>query len=68
MSDQRRDVVFVTEGQHDSGLFVRAGELVRPHLRTHRHAVVMLDADWEGRPRGRLDHRGCQRTPRSGLG
>ncbi|MGH3586816.1 MAG: methylation-associated defense system protein MAD4 [Pseudonocardia sp.] len=46
---QNRDV-FVAAGQNDPGLYARADELVRPHLATHRRAVVMLDADWDGSP------------------
>lgn len=42
--------VFVAAGQNDPGLYQRADELLRPHCTTHRRAVVMLDADWEGSP------------------
>lgn len=42
--------VFVAAGQNDPGLYARADELLRPHCTTHRRAVVMLDADWDGSP------------------
>ena len=42
--------VFVAAGQNDSGLYTRADELLRPHCSTHRRAVVMLDAEWDGSP------------------
>lgn len=42
--------VFVAAGQNDPGLYARADELLRPHRTTHRRAVVMLDADWNGSP------------------
>lgn len=44
--------VFVAAGQNDPGLYARADELLRPHCTTHRRAVVMLDADWDGSPGG----------------
>ncbi|MFZ4616679.1 MAG: methylation-associated defense system protein MAD4 [Rectinemataceae bacterium] len=37
-------------GQNDPGLFLRAAELLSPRLGQYRHAVVMLDAEWEGAP------------------
>jgi len=40
----------VAAGQNDPGLYARTDELLRPHCTTHRRAVVMLDADWEGSP------------------
>lgn len=46
---QNQDV-FVASGQNDPGLYAQPEELVRPHLTTHRHAVIMVDADWQGSP------------------
>ena len=47
--DLMRDLV-VAAGDNDPGLFTRAHELLRPFLSTHRHAVVVLDAQWAGSP------------------
>jgi len=38
------------EPTRDSGVYGKAHELLRPYLRTHRRAVVILDADWNGSP------------------
>ena len=46
---QNQDV-FVASGQNDPGLYAQPEELVRPHLTTHRRAVIMVDADWQGSP------------------
>ena len=40
----------VAHGQNDSGLFTRANELLQPFAATHRHAVVIVDAQWDGAP------------------
>jgi hypothetical protein len=40
----------VATGDNDPGLYTRAHELIRPFLKTHRYAVVVLDAEWEGTP------------------
>ena len=42
--------LLVAHGLNDPGLFTRANELLQPFVRTHAHAVVMLDSDWEGSP------------------
>jgi hypothetical protein len=34
----------------DPGTFTTGEELLRPFQRTHRHAIIMLDADWDGSP------------------
>jgi hypothetical protein len=47
--DPDRDIV-VAAGDNDPGLYLRAHELLRPYQVTHRHAVVALDAEWEGSP------------------
>jgi hypothetical protein len=46
--------VFVAEGQNDSGLYKRAAELLRPHRRTHKRAIVLIDAEWGGTPGANL--------------
>ncbi len=35
---------------NDPGLYTRSHELLRPYYRTHQHAVVVLDSDWQGAP------------------
>lgn len=35
---------------HDPGLFSTGHELLRPFLRSHERAVVVLDAEWDGAP------------------
>lgn len=47
--DGRRDIK-VAAGQNDSGLFVRANELLRPLVADYRHAVVIVDEEWDGSP------------------
>jgi hypothetical protein len=47
--DSRRDIK-VAAGQHDPGLYVRANELLRPLAEDYRHAVVIVDEEWEGSP------------------
>lgn len=47
--DPRHDIV-VAAGDNDPGLYTRGHELLRPYQATHRHAVVVLDAEWEGSP------------------
>ena len=47
--DARQDLV-VAHGLADPGLYTRANELLQPYARTHAHAVVMLDVDWDGSP------------------
>ncbi|MEV5411512.1 hypothetical protein AB0K60_22075 [Thermopolyspora sp. NPDC052614] len=46
--DPREDV-FVAQTR-DPGVYGTAREFLRPFERTHRRAVVMLDADWVGTP------------------
>ncbi|TVQ95354.1 MAG: hypothetical protein EA398_17865 [Deltaproteobacteria bacterium] len=45
-----REDVHTAAGQCDPGLFVRAGELLRPFSARYRRMVVMVDAEWEGSP------------------
>ncbi len=47
--DPKQDLL-VAHGQHDPGLYTRANEFLQPYSKTHRHAVVMVDADWDGSP------------------
>jgi hypothetical protein len=47
--DWRQDLL-VAHGQNDPGLYTRANEFLQPYARTHRHAVVMVDAEWSGSP------------------
>lgn len=42
----------VAAGDNDPGLYTRGHELLRPYQASHRHAVVALDADWDGSPGG----------------
>lgn len=46
-----RDVfVAAGSGETDGGLYKSARELLRPHMRTHERAVVMLDCEFSGSP------------------
>lgn len=47
--DPREDLV-VAAGDNDPGLYTRGHELLRPYQRTHRHAIVAIDAAWDGTP------------------
>lgn len=47
--DPHQDIA-VASGDNDPGLYTRGHELLRPYQATHRHAVVVLDAEWEGSP------------------
>jgi hypothetical protein len=47
--DPRQDIA-VASGDNDPGLYTRGHELLRPYQATHRHAVVVLDAKWDGSP------------------
>lgn len=42
--------IAVAAGDNDPGLYTRGHELLRPYQVTHRHAVIVLDAEWEGSP------------------
>ena len=48
--DPTQDMI-VASGDKDPGLYTRAHEILRPFLRTHRFAVVVLDAWWTGAPK-----------------
>jgi hypothetical protein len=45
-----RQDIHVAAGDNDPGLYTRAHELLRPFIHTHRFAVIVLDAAWEGSP------------------
>ena len=47
--DPRLDIA-VASGDNDPGLYTRGHELLRPYQVSHRHAVVVLDAEWDGSP------------------
>lgn len=47
--DFRQDLL-VAHGQNDPGLYTRANEFLQPYASTHRHAVVIVDAEWSGSP------------------
>jgi len=47
--DARRDL-HVAHGQNDPGLYTRAKEFLQPYAASHRHAAVVMDAEWDGAP------------------
>jgi len=47
--DPYQDIA-VASADNDPGLYTRGHELLRPFLVSHRHAVVALDAEWDGSP------------------
>jgi hypothetical protein len=47
--DPERDVK-VAVGKNDPGLYLCAAELLSPWLGEYKHAIVMLDAEWDGAP------------------
>ena len=47
--DPRHDLI-VAHGQNDPGLYTRASEFLQPYADSHRHAVVIIDAEWDGSP------------------
>jgi phenylpyruvate tautomerase PptA (4-oxalocrotonate tautomerase family) len=42
--------LLVDEGGNDPGVYNRSHELLRPYLKSHQHALVALDCEWEGSP------------------
>ena len=42
--------LFANAGGNDPGLYVRAHQLVANYARSHKYAVIVLDAAWEGSP------------------
>jgi hypothetical protein len=47
--DAKQDL-FPAVGNNDPGLYSRAHELLGSYRQTHRHAVVVLDEEWNGSP------------------
>lgn len=47
--DSRSDIK-VAKGQNDPGVFARADALMRPFAEEYRHAVVIVDEEWDGSP------------------
>jgi hypothetical protein len=47
--DSRRDIR-VAAADADPGLYVRAHTLLQPFVSEYRHAVVIVDEEWEGSP------------------
>ncbi|MBU1195216.1 MAG: hypothetical protein KKE62_16060 [Proteobacteria bacterium] len=45
----KQDLV-VASGDNDPGLYTRGHELLKPYVATHNHAVIVLDAQWDGSP------------------
>lgn len=45
--DSREDIV---SGTNDPRTYSQAHELLRPHQRTHLHAVIVMDNEWSGSP------------------
>jgi hypothetical protein len=44
------DLEIRVDPTRDSGVHKNAHELLRPYQHSHRYAVVILDADWDGTP------------------
>lgn len=42
--------LLVDEGGNDPGVFTKGHELLRPYLRSHHRALVVLDCEWDGSP------------------
>lgn len=47
--DSRTDIR-VAKGQNDPGVYTRADALMRPFAGEYRHAIVIVDEEWEGSP------------------
>lgn len=47
--DSRTDIK-VAKGQNDPGMHSRGDELIRPFAGEYRHAVVIMDEEWDGSP------------------
>jgi hypothetical protein len=47
--DPRQDLR-IAHGQNDPGLYTRAKEFLQPYAKSHRHAAVVMDAEWDGSP------------------
>jgi hypothetical protein len=42
--------LIIDEGGNDPGVYTKGHELLRPYLRSHERALVILDCEWEGSP------------------
>jgi phenylpyruvate tautomerase PptA (4-oxalocrotonate tautomerase family) len=42
--------LIVDEGGNDPGVYTTGHELLRPYLRSHQRALVVLDCEWDGSP------------------
>jgi hypothetical protein len=42
--------ILVAAGDNDPGIYTRGHEILRPIRATHKHAVAVLDAEWDGTP------------------
>ena len=40
----------IAAGDNDPGLYSRGHEMISGYQRSHRHAVIVLDAEWDGSP------------------
>lgn len=47
--DPKQDLL-VAHGQNDPGLYTRANEFLQPYANSYRHAIVIVDAEWDGSP------------------
>lgn len=47
--ESRQDLI-VGDGRNDPGVYIHAHELLRPYLKSHRYAVIILDCEWDGSP------------------
>lgn len=47
----------MAEGGYDPGVYAHGHELLRPYLRSHQRALVVIDTEWEGSPgRAAIEH------------
>ncbi len=49
-----KPTILVEREGNDPGVFRRGADLLKPYSFTHRQAVLMLDAAWEGAPKPRV--------------
>lgn len=62
-----REDLKVAHGQNDPGLYTKANELLQPYASSHRHAVVVVDAEWEGSPgKEAISHRIAEHLANAG--
>lgn len=64
--DVHQDLV-VAHGQNDPGLYTRANAFLQPYANSHRHAVVIVDAEWDGSPgKVEIEQRLCEHLTDAG--